>query len=90
MGSASSLYGSGGTGGVIEFRTIDAADLLAPSETVGATISGGYQTVNRERLRTFTGYAKPIDGLDVVGSVTKRDSGSIELGDGNELTQHGR
>ena len=59
-GSASSLYGSGGTGGVIEFRTIDAADLLAPSETVGATISGGYQTVNRERLRTFTGYAKPI------------------------------
>jgi len=85
-GPASSLYGSGGTGGVIEFRTVDAADLLAPDETVGATISGGYQTVNRERLGTFTGYAKPIDGLDLVGSVTKRDSGSIELGDGNELT----
>ncbi len=85
-GPASSLYGSGGTGGVIEFRTIDAADFLTPDETVGATISGGYQTVNRERLGTFTVYAKPIDGLDFVGSVTKRDSGSIKLGDGNELT----
>ncbi|HEX9782875.1 MAG TPA: TonB-dependent receptor plug domain-containing protein, partial [Opitutaceae bacterium] len=29
-GSASSLYGSGGTGGVIEFRTKDATDYLAP------------------------------------------------------------
>ncbi|RMF11442.1 MAG: TonB-dependent hemoglobin/transferrin/lactoferrin family receptor [Alphaproteobacteria bacterium] len=85
-GPASSLYGSGGTGGVIEFRTIDAADFLAPNETIGATVSAGYQTVNRERLGTFTGYAKPIDGLDFVGSVTKRDSGSIELGDGNELS----
>ena len=63
-----------------------AADFLAPGETVGATISGGYQTVNRERLGTLTGYARPVDGLDFVGSVTKRDSGSIELGDGNELT----
>ena len=85
-GPASSLYGSGGTGGIIEFRTMGAADFLAPGETVGATISGGYQTVNRERLGTLTGYARPVDGLDFVGSVTKRDSGSIELGDGNELT----
>ncbi len=88
-GPASSLYGSGGIGGVIEFRTIDAADFLAPDETVGATISGNYQTVNGERLGTFTGYAKPIDGLDFVGSVTKRDSGPIKLGDGNELTNTG-
>lgn len=85
-GSASSLYGSGGTGGVIEFRTKDATDYLAPDETAGATVSGGYQTVNRERLGTITAYAKPIDGLDLIGSVTKRDSGSIRLGDGNELT----
>ena len=61
-GPASSLYGSGGTGGIIEFRTMGAADFLAPGETVGATISGGYQTVNRERLGTLT--AKPVDGLD--------------------------
>lgn len=84
-GTASSLYGSGGTGGVIEFRTVDAGDLLADDETLGATVSAGYQTVNRERAGTFTGYGKPVEGLDLVGSVTKRDSGSIELGDGSEL-----
>ena len=84
-GSASSLYGSGGTGGLIEFRTLDAADFLAPDETVGAKISTGYQTANRETLGTFTGFALPVEGLDLVASVAKRDSGSIELGDGSEL-----
>lgn len=84
-GAASSLYGSGGTGGVIEFRTIDAADFLAPGETVGGKISTGYQTANRETLGTFTGFATPAAGLDIVASVAKRDSGSIELGDGSEL-----
>lgn len=85
-GPASALYGSGGTGGVIEFRTIDAADFLAPGETAGLSLSGGYQSVNRERVGTVTGYGTPIDGLDLVGSLTKRDSGSIELGDGTKLT----
>lgn len=85
-GPASALYGSGGTGGVIEFRTIDASDFLAPGETAGLSLSGGYQTVNRERVGTVTGYGTPIDGLDLVGSVTKRDSGSIELGNDTKLT----
>jgi len=85
-GPASSLYGSGGTGGVIEFRTIDAADFLDPGEKIGATVSGGYQSVNEERSGTFTAYGTPTKGLDLVGSVTKRDSGTIELGDGNELS----
>ncbi|TQV83140.1 TonB-dependent hemoglobin/transferrin/lactoferrin family receptor [Denitrobaculum tricleocarpae] len=84
-GPASSLYGSGGTGGVIEFQTIDASDFLAPDETFGAKVSAGYQTVNRERLGTMTGFATPVEGLDFVGSITRRESGSIELGDGSEL-----
>lgn len=84
-GPSSSLYGSGGTGGVIEFRTIDAGDYLADDETVGAKVGAGYQTANRETLGTFTGFATPVEGLDLVASVAKRDSGSIELGDGSEL-----
>src|SRR3546814_12264672 len=40
-GSASSLYGSGGTGGGIEFRTIDAGHYLAEDETVGAQAGAG-------------------------------------------------
>lgn len=85
-GPASALYGSGGTGGVIEFRTIDARDFLQQGETFGATVSGGYQSANDERVGTLSAFATPLDGLDVVASVTKRDSGTIDLGDGNELS----
>jgi hemoglobin/transferrin/lactoferrin receptor protein len=85
-GPASSLYGNGGMGGVIEFRTIDAADFLGEGETVGAKVGTGYQTVNRETFGSFTGFAQPVEGLDVVANIAKRDSGSIELGDGTELT----
>jgi len=84
-GSASSLYGSGGMGGVIAFRTVRAEDFLAADETVGVTVSGGYQSVNDERVGTVTAYGRPVRNLDLLASVTKRDSGSIELGDGSEL-----
>ena len=84
-GPASSLYGSGGTGGVIEFRTIDAADFLGADETVGATASGGYRSGNEEWRGTFTGYSKGDGGLDLVGSVVRRDSGTIRLGGGQRL-----
>ena len=84
-GPASSLYGSGGTGGVIEFRSVDAADFLLPGEQAGYSVSTGYQTANRERTGTVIGYGRGADSLDFLGAVTKRDSGSIRLGDGNEL-----
>ena len=84
-GPASSLYGSGATGGVIEFRTVNAADLLERGQSAGATVSAGYQDVNRESRGTFTAYGRTGHGLDVIGSVTKRDSGAITLGDGSEL-----
>src|SRR3546814_1402980 len=60
-------------------------DYLAEDETVGAKVGAGYQSANRETLGTFTGFATPAEGLDMVASVAKRDSGSIELGDGSEL-----
>ena len=84
-GPASSLYGSGGMGGVIEFRTIDAADFLGADETVGATASGGYRSGNEEWRGTLTAYAREEDGFDLVGSVVTRDSGSIRLGGGRRL-----
>lgn len=84
-GPASSLYGSGATGGVIEFRTVDAADLLESGQSAGVTVSAGYQDVSSEGRGTFTAYGRAGDGLDVIGSVTTRDSGAITLGDGSEL-----
>ena len=84
-GPASSLYGSGGTGGLIGFRTLDAADLLGPGETAGARFSGGYQSANSERVGNATAFAAPGEAVDLLASVTKRDSGTIRLGDGAEL-----
>jgi hemoglobin/transferrin/lactoferrin receptor protein len=84
-GSASALYGSGGTGGVIEFRTVSAGDMLDADETVGATAGAGYHTVNEEGAGTLSVYGKPGDGLGMLGSFTKRNSGPIDLGDGSTL-----
>lgn len=84
-GPASSLYGSGGLGGLIAFETVDAADLLAPGETAGARISVGYQDVNSESYGTLTAYGMPTQTLDLLGSFTLRESDSIELGNGSEL-----
>ncbi|MCS4505121.1 TonB-dependent hemoglobin/transferrin/lactoferrin family receptor [Arhodomonas aquaeolei] len=85
-GPASSLYGSGATGGVIALRTLRAEDLLAPDEHAGIWLRGGYQGVNHERHAGVTAYGRPRDDLGVLASITRRDSGTIELGDGNELT----
>ena len=85
-GAASSLYGSGGTGGVFEFKTVDAADLLSHGQTMGFRFSAGYQGVNRERVGSISAYGRSDAGLDFVGTLTKRDSGTISLGDGSELT----
>ncbi|MBB4314158.1 hemoglobin/transferrin/lactoferrin receptor protein [Roseospira marina] len=85
-GPASSLYGSGGTGGVIEFRTVEVDDFLEPGQTFGFTSSLGGQTVNDEWLVTTTAYGRPMDGVDLLGSVARRRSGEIELGDGSTLT----
>lgn len=84
-GSASALYGSGGTGGVLELRTVRAGDLLAADQTVGATLTGSYRSVNEERRGTATVYGRPGAGVDLLGSVTRRASGDIQLGGGGEL-----
>lgn len=84
-GPASALYGSGGTGGVIELRTLDAADLLKPGERLGATFGGGYQFVNNELMARTMIFGRPEDNLDILGSVVHRNSGSIDLGNGTSL-----
>jgi hemoglobin/transferrin/lactoferrin receptor protein len=84
-GPSSSLYGSGGLGGVIALRTVRPDDYLEDGETAGVTVGGGYQSVNNEFREVVTGYAKPTADFGVLASVTKLDSGSIELGDGSEL-----
>lgn len=85
-GPASSLYGSGATGGVIALRTVRPEDLLAPGDTTGVRLRAGYQDVNEETHTSITAYGKPSDDSGLLASIATRDSGTIELGDGNELT----
>jgi len=87
-GGASALYGSGGTGGVIALRTQRAEDLLADGETMGVSVGAGYRSVNDEQIGVITAYGKPHGRLDLLGSVTRRSSGTIELGDGSELDRN--
>lgn len=84
-GATSALYGSGGLGGTIEFRTKDASDFLAPGETFGTSVFLGYQTANNEFNPGITLFANPIDGLDLIGSFVYRTGGDIRLGGGEEL-----
>ncbi|MEM8825463.1 MAG: TonB-dependent receptor, partial [Pseudomonadota bacterium] len=85
-GPTSALYGSGALGGVIATRTITARDILAPGKTFGFRVNSGYQSVNDEFRVGGTAVWQSEDGLfDVVGHLTYRDSGDIELGSGSEL-----
>ncbi len=85
-GPISSLYGSGALGGVIALTTVDAADFLDPGETAGVNVRTGYQSVNEEFFVTTTAFTRSNDGrFDIVGSLTYRDSGDIELGNGVTL-----
>ncbi|MEK0084636.1 TonB-dependent hemoglobin/transferrin/lactoferrin family receptor [Benzoatithermus flavus] len=88
-GPTSALYGSGGLGGTIEFRTVDAADFLRAGETAGTRFRTGYATADKERQFQATGFAQ-AQGTDLVGSLSLRDSASIELGDGSRLHDAGQ
>ena len=83
-GPSSTLYGAGGLGGVVAFETVSAGDLLAPGETHGAALSTASQSVNDEWLVSASGFMRN-ERFDVLGSLTTRNSGDIELGDGSKL-----
>ncbi|MEM9667304.1 MAG: TonB-dependent receptor [Pseudomonadota bacterium] len=79
-GPVSALYGSGALGGVIATQTATARDLLGADEQVGFRLTSGFQSVNDEFRFGGTGAWQSADGmLDVIGNVTYRDSGDIEL-----------
>lgn len=84
-GPASALYGSGGTGGVIAFRTLKADEVLKGDETAALRLSAGYQDVDDEELLGAAAFLKPVEDLDVVANFVYRDPGTIRLGDGSEL-----
>ena len=83
-GPASSLYGSGATGGVILFETLDAAGFLDPGQAVGGQASLGYRSNNDAWIGSAT-LAGQAGDFGIITSVTQRKTDDYEDGDGNTL-----
>ncbi len=84
-GPASGLYGSGATGGVLAFETVNAMDLLEEGSTKGGRLKFGHQSVNDEFLGNVTTFGM-LGSFDLLASFGIRQSGDIELGSGAELS----
>lgn len=84
-GSSSALYGSGGTGGVIALRTLNAEDLLGEGETHGARFGLSYRSGNDEFAQRLLAYTKPMEEADIFAGLVLRQSDDVRLGNGTEL-----
>ena len=83
-GPASTLFGSGAIGGVVNFTTLDARDLLDGEVGTSGQISAGYDSVNQES-RLSTTLAAAGDSTDILGSVTRSRSDDYRDGDGERI-----
>jgi hemoglobin/transferrin/lactoferrin receptor protein len=83
-GPTSALYGSGGLGGTMEFRTIEAGDLLDPGDGSAVRLGGAYATANGEDRYGVIGTTR-IGRSEALAAFTYRDAGDIRLGDGSDL-----
>lgn len=83
-GPASALYGSGAAGGVIALRTADPDDLLSAGENFGMGAAAGHRSVDGEIRAGLTAYGRG-EMFDALAHLTRRESGDIALGSGNDL-----
>jgi hemoglobin/transferrin/lactoferrin receptor protein len=83
-GPASSIYGSGAIGGVIELTTKDAADFLEPGQNLGAQTKLGFQSVDNDRSGRLTVFGRS-GAFDAVFSGAYGENDNIDLGTGGTL-----
>jgi hemoglobin/transferrin/lactoferrin receptor protein len=84
-GPASTLYGSGATGGVILFETRDADDVLAPGRRLGGRASLGFHGNNDEAIGTAT-LAGQAGDFGLLTSVSRRSAEDYSDGSDNTLS----
>lgn len=85
VGNNSVTLGNDALGGAVAFKTVDAADLLKPGQTIGAKLHAGYASNNDELLTSATVFGAPTDNIDLLAYYGKRDTNSGEDGNGREL-----
>lgn len=84
-GSASSLYGSGGNGGVMNFRTLSATDLLGADQELGADAKVGYKSGGDSRHYNARMYGKSGQ-FDVLLGMGHQELNVIRQGGGSYLS----
>lgn len=83
-GPSSALYGSGGLGGAVSYRTVEAGDLLAEGEKTGVSLQTGYALANEEFHVIPMTYGRLADGdLEYLLSFNGRWAGAINTGGDN-------
>ncbi len=97
-GAAGLMLSSGALGGAIIMETKDAKDFLrsdsyssshsgTSDKLFGAYLKTGYASNNKENFYSVTAYGTPASWLDVVASITKRDSRDARLSNGDTLAK---
>lgn len=82
-GPVSTIYGSGAIGGVVNFETIDPADMLRHGETWAASIKGQYSTNDEGKLVSAIGAVKATDTVSMLANFVWRDHDNYEDGNGD-------
>ncbi|MBX4604978.1 ligand-gated channel [Klebsiella pneumoniae] len=88
-GPNSSLYGSGGLGGVVDFRTADATDFLVPGELSGFRLWGNTASGDHSTGSGLTWFGK-TENTDELLSVIMRKRGSLYQSDGGHAPNEER
>lgn len=80
-GPGSSIYGSGSLGGLVTYKTVDAADIIADGKNWGVRSYTGFRSANKE---VYMGSIAGFKGekYDGVAGLTWRKSEDIDLSDG--------
>lgn len=88
-GPTSTIYGSGAIGGVVDFRTLTADDVLRPGETVAGRLKGRYET-NSTGVNGHAEVAARVgNAFDAVAAGTWASYGDYTDGAGNEIVNSG-
>ncbi|MFP4463459.1 MAG: TonB-dependent hemoglobin/transferrin/lactoferrin family receptor [Guyparkeria sp.] len=89
-GPASTLYGSGAIGGVVNFHTLDADGFLRPGASGGGRVTAGYRSQGEAGMIAATGALRSDDdGAGLIASVLRRDTSDMTSGSGDRIPNTG-
>jgi hemoglobin/transferrin/lactoferrin receptor protein len=82
-GSAT-LYGSGATGGVVNFETKDAGDFIPDGGTGALRLKFGVESNGNGRLGSVIYATRPVDGAEFLAALGYRTADDYETGDADD------